>query len=110
MVGRLDEKHLPLMNSARNIPEFPDIPDAAPNERECRERRECSGHTGENVRDFQPLALPTRAAPDAGNVSLPLSQTGRLYRLRITPPCWRLEITEGWSHLEYALPLWSALQ
>ena len=38
--------------------------------------------------------------------SLSLLQTARLYRPRITPPCWRLEITEGWSHLEYALPLW----
>jgi hypothetical protein len=38
--------------------------------------------------------------------SLSLLQTARLYRPRITPPCWRLEIAEGWSHLEYALPLW----
>jgi hypothetical protein len=77
-------KHLPLVNSARNIPEFPDIPDAAPNDRECRERRECSGHTGENGRDFQPLALRTRAASGMPGMFL-LPQAGaRLYRLRIT--------------------------
>ena len=35
--------------------------------------------------------------------SLSRLQTGRL---RTAPPCWRLEIAERWSHLEYALPLW----
>jgi hypothetical protein len=95
-------KKITPANADQNIPHFPDIsPNAALNDRECRERRECSGHTGEDGRDFQPLALRTRAAPGmsgiTGMFSLPVSQTGRLYRPRITPPCWRLEITEGWS-------------
>jgi hypothetical protein len=98
MVGRLDEKHLPLANSAQNIPGIPDIPDAAPNDRECRERRECSGHTGENGRDFQPLALRTRAAPGMSGMPgmfLPRTRTGRLYRLGIAARRGRLEIAEG---------------
>ena len=77
---------MPLVNSAQNIPHFPDIPDAAPNDRECRERRECSGHTSENGRDFQPLALRTRAAPGMSGMPgmfLPPHPDGRLYRLGI---------------------------
>ena len=101
MVGRLYEKHLPLANSAQNIPQFPDIPDAAP------QRPGMSGKTGMFWPHRRERArFPTSGAAHAGgsgNVGNPgnvLATTGRTYDYI----GWELPCVV--SHLEYALPLW----